>query len=417
MNKLARFLKKLGPGLITGASDDDPSGIVIYAQTGAASGTNLLWTAPFTFPFMAAIQEMCARIGLVTGRGLIGAMRHSYPPVFLILIALLIVVANTVNIGADIAGMASVINLFIPLSPTIVALLISLLLIGFMIYFPYRVLATIFKWLTLSLFAYIVTSFMVASDWKIILRDTFLPHLNLDKEHLLLILAIFGTTISPYLFFWQASQEAEEKKDNPQSYKSKIVTKNELKTMRNDVAIGMLLSNLVMYFIIIASAQTLPKLGIYTIEMPDQAAQALVPFVGDFAKIVFSLGIIGTGMLAIPVLAGSAAYAVSEAFGWRKGLSLAWSKAKSFYSIIILATFVGFLLTELGLKIGLTPFRALFITGAIYGVLSPIMILIILSIANNKKILGDKVNGFFSNVMGVATFVMMSIAVLVLVLV
>lgn len=414
MNKLARFFKKLGPGLITGASDDDPSGIVIYSQTGAASGTNLLWTAPLTFPFMAAVQEMCARIGLVTGHGLIGTMRRHYPPALLAIIAFLVVVANTINIGADIAGMASVVTLFAPISPVIVSLFFSVLLVAFMIHFPYRVLANIFKWLTISLFAYIITSLLVVSDWSSVLRDTFIPHLKLGKEEILLIVALFGTTISPYLFFWQASEEAEEKKD---TLRHRIVTKTELLTMRKDVTTGMFLSNLVMFFIIVTSAQTLPKLGITTIETPSQAAQALTPFAGDLSAVIFAIGIIGTGMLAIPVLAGSAAYAVSEVFGWREGLSLPWTKAKSFYSIIIIATFVGFLLTAVGDKIGITPFRALFLTGAIYGVLSPILILIILHIANSRKILGNKVNGFLSNVLGFATFVLMTLTLVALVLV
>ena len=410
MKKLRGLLKKFGPGVITGASDDDPSGIVIYAQTGAASGTSLLWTAPFTFPFMVAIQEMCARIGLVTGHGLIGTMRRHYPPIFLILLALLVVVANTINIGADIAGMASIVNLFIPISPLLIALFFSVVIIVFMIYFPYTVLASIFKWLTLSLFAYIVTSFLVVDDWVMILRDTVLPNFRLNREHILLIIALFGTTISPYLFFWQANEEAEEKIEEGE----KTVTKNKIIMMRKDVALGMFFSNLVMYFIIVASSQTLPQLGISNVQTASQAAQALAPFAGEFSTILFALGIIGTGMLAVPVLAGSAAYAVSEAFGWKEGLSLPWNKARAFYGVVIFATLVGFLLVAVGDKIGLPPFRALFLTGTIYGVISPFIILSILHIANNKEILGDKVNGFLSNVLGSATFVLMLIAIIVL---
>lgn len=413
MKTIKKFLGKLGPGIITGASDDDPAGIIIYAQTGAASGTNLAWTAPLTFPFMAAVQEMCARIGLVTGHGLIGTMRRHYPPVFLILIALLVVVANTINIGADIAGMASSLNLFFPFPSSIIAFLIALIIIIFMIHFPYRVLANTFKWLTLSLFAYIVTSFMVVDSWDKVLLNTILPHIEFSREHLLLILAIFGTTISPYLFFWQASEEAEEKRSSTKQ--SKVVTKSELVAMRKDITLGMFFSNIVMYFIIVASGQTLPALGITQVNQPSDAALALTPFAGQFALVLFTLGIVGTGMLAIPILAGSAAYAVSEAFGWREGLSLPWSKAKSFYGVIILSTLFGFFLTTTGDKIGISPFRALFLTGAIYGILSPVLILAILLIANNKKILGDKVNGFLSNVMGSATFVLMTIAIIALV--
>lgn len=411
MKRIKKFLGKLGPGIITGASDDDPSGIVIYSQTGAAAGATLAWTAPFTFPFMVAVQEMCARIGLVTGHGLIGVMKNHYPKTFLFIISALIVAANTINIGADVAGMASVVNFFLPIPQTLIALFLVIVLVVFMVYFPYRILANIFKWLTLALFAYIITGFIVIDDWGTVFLNTIAPHSSLTRENLLLLAAIFGTTISPYLFFWQASEEAEERNE---TFPRKIVTKNELKTMRNDVSVGMFFSNVVMFFIILTSAKTLPALGITNIETADQAARALLPFAGQFATFIFALGIVGTGFLAIPVLAGSAAYAISEAFGWREGLSLPWSKARPFYSIIILATFVGFLFTTLGDQIGISPFRALFLTGIIYGVLSPILILTILHIANNKKILKDKVNGFISNVLGVAAFVLMSIVVVAL---
>ncbi|MBI4057943.1 divalent metal cation transporter [Candidatus Microgenomates bacterium] len=415
MKILTRLFKKLGPGLITGASDDDPAGVVIYAQTGAATGTNLAWTAPLTFPFMAGVQEMCARIGLVTGHGLIGVMRRQYPRVFIALIASLVVAANTINIGADIAGMAASLRLFVPLPSVVIAAFFSVLVIAFMVYFPYRVLANIFKWLTLVLFAYIATAFIVVSDWREVLINTIIPHLEFTREQLSLILAIFGTTISPYLFFWQASEEAEEKHEGKPS--SRIVTKNELKVMREDVTVGMFFSNLVMYFIIVASAVTLPVLGIRTIQSPDQAAAALTPLAGNFATFLFAVGIIGTGMLAVPVLAGSAAYAVSEIFGWKEGLSLSWSKARPFYAVIIASTLVGLLLTTIGERFGFPPFKALIVTGIIYGILSPLLILIILAIANNKEILGDKINGVLSNTLGVATFVLMTLAVIVMVLV
>lgn len=412
---IKKFLRSLGPGLITGASDDDPAGIVIYSQTGAASNTNLLWTAPFTFPFMVSIQEMCARIGLVTGKGLIGTMRGRFPSAFLILISLLVVIANTINIGADIAGMAASIRLFVPIPTFVIALLFSLILIVFMVYFPYRVLANIFKWLTLSLFAYVATSFLVVRDWGQIIFDTIIPSFPLDRQHLLLIVAIFGTTISPYLFFWQASEEAEEKRDG--MLPRKIVTKNELKIMRGDVSLGMFFSNLVMYFIIVTSAKTLPSLGITNIQTPQEAAAAIAPLAGNFSSLLFTLGIVGAGMLAVPVLAGSAAYAISEAFGWREGLSLPWSRARPFYSIIIFSTLIGFLLAAIGPQIGIPPFRALFLTGVIYGVLSPLLILVILFIANSQSVLGNKVNGFVSNVLGVSTFVLMTLALVALFLV
>lgn len=404
--KLKKFIKNLGPGLITGASDDDPSGIVIYSQTGAVAGTTLAWTAPLTFPFMAAVQEMCARIGLVTGHGLIGTMRRHYPRVFLSITALLVVAANTINIGADIAGMVASIRLFIPLNSVILAFIISFIIGVFMVYFPYRLLANLFKWLTLSLFVYVITAFIVVDDWRAVLSHTFIPTFTFSKEHLILIIALFGTTISPYLFFWQASEEVEEKNQNKKLIHH-LVTKNQIKSMREDVTAGMFISNLIMYFIIIASAFTLPQLGISSIESVDQAAKALEPIAGRFATLLFALGIVGTGMLAIPVLAGSAAYAVSETFGWREGLSLPFSKARAFYGVIVFSTFVGFLMNA----VGIPPLRMLFLTGVIYGVLSPILILAILHIANNRKVLGDKVNGWVSNTLGFATFILMTIAV------
>lgn len=405
MKKLIKFLRKLGPGVITGASDDDPAGVAIYAQTGAVAGTTLLWTAPFTLPFMVAIQEMCARIGLVTGHGLIGTMRRYYPHLLLILIAAFVVIANTINIGADIAGMSASLNLFLPIHPILIALFLSSIIVLLMIYFPYKTLANIFKWLTLALFAYILTAFIVVDNWREVFLNTIFPTISLNKETFLLIVAIFGTTISPYLFFWQASEEAEEKQQS--KLVRRIVTKNELKVMREDVALGMFFSNIVMYFIIVTSAKTLPILGITSIQSIDQAAQGIAPLAGKFASLVFTFGIVGTGMLAIPVLAGSAAYAASEAFGWREGLSLSFSKARAFYGVIILATFVGFLMNVLGIP----PFRALFFTGIIYGFLSPLVILAILHIANNKDILGSRVNGFISNVLGGATFFIMILAI------
>lgn len=405
LQKFKKFIKNLGPGLITGASDDDPSGIVIYSQAGAAAGTTLIWTAPLTFPFMSSLQEMCARIGLVTGHGLIGTMRKHYPKVFLPVLTLLVLIANTINIGADIAGMVASIYLFIPVHPILMAFIISLVIGLLMIYLPYRILANIFKWLTLSLFVYIITAFIVVDDWGSIFKNTFVPNFSFTREHLMLIVAIFGTTISPYLFFWQASEEAEEKRDN-RHLVHKIVTNKQLKNMREDVVTGMFISNLIMYFIIVATANTLPVLGITSIETADQAAKALEPTAGIFASLLFTLGIVGTGMLAIPVLAGSAAYAAAETFGWKEGLSLPFFRARAFYGIIIAATFLGFLMNA----VGIPPFKALLVTGIIYGVMSPIIILMILHIANNKKVLGDKVNGWVSNTLGFITFGIMTAA-------
>lgn len=409
IQKIKRFYRSLGPGVITGASDDDPAGIAIYSQAGAKAGYGLLWTAILTFPLMSAVQEMCARIGLVTGRGLMGAVKRYYPTPLILLVAVVVLVANTVNIGADLMAMAASTALLLPINEQFIALSYAMIIIGALLFFPYRRLATALKWLTLSLFAYIVATFAASPDWFGILKGAFLPTFSFNRETVLLIVAILGTTISPYLFFWQASEEAEELSDRGTVDKRRriqIVSKGMLHRMEHDIEFGMFFSNLAMFFIIATAASTLFRAGIYEIETADQAASALKPLAGDASFLLFALGIVGTGLLAIPVLAGSAAYVMAEVFGQREGLGTSFSKSRFFYLIILGSILIGLSFS----LFNISPFRALFLTGVFYGLLSPILILIILHIANRKEIMGNYTNGKMANILGVATFVLMTLA-------
>lgn len=411
--KLKNFISKLGPGIITGASDDDPSGIATYSIAGAQAGYSLLWTSILTFPLMAAIQEMCARIGLVTAKGLAGVMRMYYPRLLLIAIAVLIFFANIINIGADIAGMAASAALIIPVAQPILALCSSLIIVILLLALPYKAIARIFKWLTFALFAYILSALATNQDWSSVLYHTFVPEIRFNAEFISLVVAIFGTTISPYLFFWQASEEVEEEVESGKiraERKIQIVTKHELKGMREDVTLGMLFSNLVMYSIIATTASTLFKEGFHEIQTAEQAAQALRPLAGDLAFLLFALGIVGTGLLAIPVLAGGAAYAISESFGWQAGLSKKFHEAKSFYMVIIIATIIGFLISISRFN----PFELLFATAVLYGLIAPILIAIILHLANRKDVLGAKRNGVFSNILGFSTLIIMTVSAILL---
>ena len=408
VKKLKKIFKKFGPGIITGASDDDPSGIATYSIAGASQGYGLLWTALLTFPLMAAVQEMCARIGLVTEKGLMGNIRHLYKSKLLLYsLAILIICANTINIGADLAGMTAATQLLLPVDGQLIAIFFTIAIVILMIRFPYKFIASNLKWLTFALFAYILSALVTKQDWVKILTSTIIPNFSFNKETITLVVAILGTTISPYLFFWQTSEEVEERKEEEKERgKSIIVTKHELKMASADVTLGMFFSNLVMFAIIATTASTLYTGGIHNIETAAQAAKALEPIAGRLSALLFTLGIVGTGLLAIPVLAGAAAYAVSEIFGWREGLSKSFRQAKAFYGIIIVSTVVGFLMNFAQIN----PFKALFYTAVIYGVISPILILFILLIANNKKVMGDSSNNTASNVLGGLTLILMTVA-------
>lgn len=415
MKKIKKFFSSLGPGLITGASDDDPSGIATYSIAGASAKYSTLWTVLFTFPLMSAIQEMSARIGMVTGRGLVGVMRLHYPRALLYAIAFLVVGANIINIGADIGGMAAASNLLLNINPLIFGAVYTVFIVGTMIFIPYHTFVKYLKWLTLALFTYIFTAVITQQDWVQVLKSTILPKFSLDAKYLTLIVAIFGTTISPYLFFWQASEEVEEIEEEKRVRKLKrhIVTKHELRNMRGDVTAGMFFSNIVMFFIIATTASTLFANGIHDIKTADQAAAALRPLAGDASSLLFTLGIVGTGLLAIPVLAGSAAYALTEAFGWSEGLNKNFREAKAFYLIIAASIIVGFFMNILGIN----PFSALFMTAVIYGIISPILILLLLHMANKSSIMGTHRNGYVSNTLGIIALLIMSGAVVGLVLV
>lgn len=414
MNRIKRLFKLLGPGFITGASDDDPSGIATYSQTGALFGFGQLWTAPFSFPLMTAIQEMCGRIGLVTGKGLAGVIRTHYSKKVLYFSVTLLVIANTLNIGADLGAMAAAAQLLFGF-PFIFWLLIMVVsTLALEVFVSYKTYSKYLKYLTFALFSYLATAFAVKVDWREVFFSTILPHIEFGRGYLLNIVAILGTTISPYLFFWQASEEVEEEiahhKLRAMGAGQPKVTPKDISRLRLDTIIGMFFSNLIMWFIIIATGATLFPHGISAIQSASDAAMALRPLAGDFAFFLFALGIIGTGLLAVPILSGSASYAISETFGWREGLYLKLKKAHGFYGVITVATLIGALINF----IGISPIAALYYTAVINGIIAPPLLIIILLISNNKKIMGERVNSKLLNILGVVTVAVMSVAVLAL---
>jgi NRAMP (natural resistance-associated macrophage protein)-like metal ion transporter len=407
--KLIALWKVLGPGLITGASDDDPSGIATYSQAGAAYGLSTLWTALITFPLMASIQEMCARIGLVTSQGLTGTLKKYYSKPILYIMLLFSFPAIVMNIGADIAGMGAVGNLLFPaIQPTYFCVFFTILLLVLIIYLPYQKISGVLKYLCIVLLVYLVVPFLYKQDFVEILRSAFIPTIKFNKDFISILVAILGTTISPYLFFWQATMEAEDKK---RMKKQLIVDKRIMKNMKQDVDFGMLFSNLVMFFLILTAGTVLFKGGIHQIDTVEQAAQALKPLAGNFAYLLFSVGVIGTGLLAIPVLSGSLSYIITETFGWEEGLDKKFHEAKAFYIIIAISLLLGLSMNY----IGISPIKALIYSAILYGLTAPVIIAIILHISNNKKIMGEYTNGKRSNILGFATLILMTIAAIILV--
>jgi len=393
------YIKKLGPGLITGAADDDPSGIATYSQAGAQYGTSLLWLSAWTFPLMAIVQEMCARIALVTGEGLAANIKHTYPRKVLYACTIILFVANTLNIGADLGAIAKAIQLIAPGVPfTFLIIITGLVGLLLQIFIPYRKYARYLKWLVISLFSYIITGFIIHMDWSILLRDGIIPHITFSKNQILLITGVLGTTISPYLFFWQTSQEVEEQiAEGKTTVRSRKGTNDiEIKKMRIDVWTGMFLSNLVMFFIIAVCANTLFVNGITNISSASDAAKALVPLAGPWAALLFTMGIIGTGMLAIPVLAGSTSYAISESFGWKEGLYRKWKEARAFYGVIIVSIIIGVLINFLGID----PIKALIYSAIANGIVAPVVLVFIVHISGSKKIMGNYKNSNFINIIG-----------------
>ena len=409
-NPVARYFKLLGPGLVTGASDDDPSGITTYSVAGASLGYGMLWTAMATLPLMAAVQLICARIGLVTGRGLAGAIRQHYPRPFLYLACLLLLVANVFNIAADLSGMADVTHMLIGVPPLVSVPVLGLAILLTTIYATYATFAQYLKWLTAALFAYVVTAFLARPDWRQVALATLEPRLSWDPLYVTTMVAVLGTTISPYLFFWQASQEVEEEKalGRRTVTQRRGATAHELADARLDVATGMFFSNLVMFFIILATAGTLHAAGQTQIESARQAAEALRPLAGDGAYLLFAIGLIGTGLLAVPVLAGSASFAIAELFRWRAGLDLTPRRGRRFYLL-----FAGAVVAGMALNLtGANPIRMLFLSAVLNGLLAPPLLLLVMLVGNNKAIMGEHANGRWLNLLGwLATAVMFFAAI------
>ncbi len=409
IQKAKDYWYTLGPGLTTGASDDDPSGIATYSQAGAQYGFKLLWLASFTFPLMAIIQEMCARIGLVTGRGLASNIRSHFGRKVLYISTIYLFAANTFNIGADIGAMANALQLLRPsLNFGILVVLLTLFIILVQIFTPYQRYAKYLKWLALILITYILSAIVAKPDWHLILQHALIPSFDLSKNSILLICAILGTTVTPYLFFWQTSQEVEDEIAAGQTTIAlrKNTTKKEIKNMRVDVWSGMFLSNVVMFFIIAACGSILFVHGITNITTASQAAIALRPFAGNLSFWLFAIGILGVGLLAIPVLAGSSAYAISETLGKKQGLSKKLREAYSFYGVIIISMLIG-----LGINfIGLNPIKALIYSAVLNGIVAPVILVLILLIARNRKIMGKWKNGKISGSLGWILVILMTIS-------
>ena len=409
-NPVKRLLIVLGPGLITGASDDDPSGIGTYTQAGAAFGFATLWTAPATLPMMAAVQLICAKIGMVSGMGLAGVLRKHYARWVVYGSMSLLVIANTINAGTDIGAIAAAVNLLVPIPALVLVVPIAIGILTVQILGSYALISRIFKWLTLTLFAYIGAAFLARPHWREVLVGTVVPTLRFDHQYLMTLVAILGTTISPYLFFWQASQEVEEELNMGRLTLAERegATDQEIKIAEIDVNTGMLFASIVFYFVILASAATLHVAGKTDIQTATDAAEALKPLSVGAASILFALGLIGSGFLAVPVLTGSSAYAIGEAFGWNCGLDEKLRTAPRFYGVIIVSTLVGMLINFLRIQ----PVTALFWTAVINGVLAPPLLVMIMLVSNNKEVMGKRVNGRLTNFIGWTTAALMCAAAL-----
>ncbi len=395
---LRRILEILGPGLITGASDDDPSGIGTYAVTGASLGYRLLWMTPVCLPMMASVQYICAKIGMVSGRGLGGVIRQHYPAWVLHPVIWILLIANTINAGADIGAIAAALNLVLPVPVAALIVPTGIVILIVQVFGSYRLITRIFKWLTLALFAYIGSAIFAHPDWGEVLKGTLLPTFSPDRQFVTTFVGVLGTTISPYLFFWQANQEVEEEKSQGKTRLSdrKGATSADLTNAAIDVNVGMFFSQLVMYFIILSSGATLFAAGKTDIKSAADAAAALRPLAGPYAEYLLAIGLIGAGFLAVPVLTGSAGYAMAEAFKWRHGLDEKAHRAKEFYLAIAGSTLAGIAMNFLGIN----PIDALFWTAVLNGVLAPPLLVVIMLIANNRKIMGDKANSWRMNALG-----------------
>ena len=409
-NRQDSWLKKLGPGLITGAADDDPSGIATYSQAGAQFGFNMLWTVLFTYPLMVGIQVVSARIGRVSGHGLATNIRKHYPAWLLYSVVGLLLIANTINIAADVSAMGEALKLIVGGPARIYAVTFGLVSLLLQVFIPYRRYVRLLKWLTLALLAYVATAFVVHIQWSQVLASALLPQLSWKPEYITTVVAVFGTTISPYLFFWQASQEVEDQLADPQAQpliKAPQQAEANLRRIKIDTYIGMGFSNLVAFFIILTTAVTLNLNGITDIQTSAQAAMALRPIAGEFAFMLFSAGIIGTGLLAIPVLAGSSAYAMAGAFQWKNSLERTPMRAKQFYAIIIVSTLIGI---ALGFT-SIDPIKALYWSAVINGVISVPIMAVMMLMAVRSEIMGRFVISTSLKLLGWAATLLMAAAV------
>jgi len=404
-----RFFSVLGPGVITGAADDDPSGIATYSIAGAQLGTSLLWTALITWPLMGCVQFMCARIGMVTGMGLGDALRRKGPRWLMLCGAIALMMANTINVGSDLSGMADAAGVLTGVNSHLFVICFGIAIAYATVRFRYHQIAMVMKWLAAVLFAYVITAFIAGPDWSKVVRDTFIPSWPRDHNAWENLVAILGTTISPYLFFWQASQEVEEQKAMGRRLlvQRQGATKREIVDRKLDVGVGTFFSNFAMYFIILTAAVVLHKHGATNIETSKQAAEALRPFAGIFAYLLYTVGIIGVGFLAIPTLAGSAAYAFAETFSWKEGLNESFRGARPFYSVLIFSILVGIAMDFLGIN----PVRALFLTAVINGVLAPFLLVGILVCASDRKLMKGQPSSWLSRIIvGVTTLIMFGAA-------
>jgi len=407
-NRLTAFWKILGPGLITGASDDDPSGIATYSQAGAKFGLTTLWAAVISYPLMYVIQEMCARIGIVTNRGLAGVVKDNYPKWVLYVLLLFSCPAIILNIAADIAGMGAVSHLIFPAVPApFFSIGFTLLLLFVTVKLSYRKLAAIMKWLCLVLLVYLVVPFLSHQDIKHIIRSTFIPNFSLTKDYMMVLVGVLGTTISPYLFFWQTSMETEIYQGRK---KHIILDKFILPNMKKDIRYGMFFSVMIMYFITLTAGTVLHNNGVLEINTVEDAAKALQPLAGDMAYALFAIGVIGISFLAIPVLAGSLSYIITETLGWKEGLNKKFHEAKEFYGVMIVSTLLGLILQLAGID----PVKALLYTAILYGITAPVMIGIILHICNSKKIMEEYTNSLYKNIIGMIALLLMAASAVLL---
>ncbi len=413
-NPVRRLLAVLGPGLLTGASDDDPSGIGTYAQAGAQYGYRTLWTTVLMLPMMVAIQYICARIGMVSGRGLAGVLRANYPRAVLYPAVLAMVVANTINAGADIGAIAAAINLLLPIPAIVLVVPVALAILALQVFGSYQLISRVFKWLALALLAYIGAALFARPNALDVVRGALLPTIQPNAQFIGILVALLGTTISPYLFFWQASHEVEAEIDigRRHLWQREGASNTELKYALWDTTTGMVFSEIVAFFIILATGATLFVHGKTNISSATDAAQALRPIAGDASAALLAVGLIGAGALAVPVLTGAAAYGVSEAFGWPFGLDRRPDRAPQFYAVIVVATIVGMLINF----VGINPIQALVITAVINGLLAPPLLVLVMLVANNQKVMGAWTNGRWLNVIGWATTAVMGVAAVALVL-